>query len=727
MILPPVDPNLEQQITEKAPLRDDTHFAAGKIAVFQYVTVGIFLFLISGFWALQVQNPQFYGERAEANRIKSVPILAPRGRILDRDGRVIVDNHASFSLILRRDSLKEEHLRPIAQGLDLEYNDLAAQVRKVKLAPKYVPIVVKQELTEADLAFVDSHRDFFPELELIPSQRRLYPQNGMMAHLIGYTGQISEEELDAPEFAKYNQGDIVGKFGIERQYNDWLTGVNGQSQVVVDNRGQVRGRPLKEKEAVAGKDLQLTIDLDLQAVAELALEGKKGAVVALDPRTGEVLAMASRPTFDLNKFSTRMKAKEYKAIADNPDGPLINRAIQAQFAPGSTFKPFTAIAGLESGAIDDQFSVHCAGGVSFYGHYYHCLEKHGTLSLHRAIVESCDSYFYTVGNKAGIDNISFYGNLAGFGQLTGIDLPHEKAGIMPSSEWKLRTFRTKWYAGETIPVAIGQGYLTVTPIQLAHAIGGLALGGKWHKPHLLKGEKPDKPVEWALNPANVKDIIDGMYGVVNEGGTGGRARLPYVEVCGKTGSAQLASNEYVKAAGAAKSEELKDNAWFEGFAPRAAPEIVVVALFEHGYRGQFAAPIVRDVLAAYFDKKKRLAAYQQMESANAARLAAMSNLGLPQSQGLGAEKQGSGAEKQELGVRDLGLGTEKQAQGAGSQTPEDGAILETPAPADKPVPATKPPVAKPQPLTPNPQPPTANPQPPVSVPKPQPPPSSPPK
>ncbi|HLK68467.1 MAG TPA: penicillin-binding protein 2 [Bryobacteraceae bacterium] len=687
MILPPVDPDLEeQQVTERPPipLRDDTHFAAGKIAVFQYVTVGVFLFLIAGFWALQVQNPQFYGERAEQNRIKSIPILAPRGRILDRDGRVIVDNHASFSLILRRESLKEEHLRPIAQGLDLEFNDLAAQVKKLKTAPKYVPIVVKQELTPADLAFVDSHRDFFPELELIPSQRRIYPQNGMMAHLIGYTGQISEDELDSPEFAKYNQGDIVGKFGIERQYNDWLTGVNGQSQVIVDNRGQVRGKAMEQKTVVAGKDLQLTIDLDLQAVAELAMEGKKGAVVALDPRTGEVLAMVSRPTFDLNKFSTRMKAKEYRLIADNPDGPLINRAIQAQFAPGSTFKPFTAIAGLESGAIDNQFTVHCSGGVSFYGHYYHCLETHGSLSLHRGIVESCDSYFYTVGNKTGIDNIAFYGNMAGFGKPTGIDLPHEKSGIMPSTEWKLRTMRTKWYAGETIPVAIGQGYLTVTPIQLAHAIGGLALGGSWHRPHLLKNEKPDVPVEWALNPQNVKDIVDGMYGVVNEGGgTGGRARLPYVEVFGKTGSAQLASNEYVKAAGSSKSQELKDNAWFEGLAPRSAPEIVVVALFEHGYRGQFAAPIVRDVLAAYFDKKKRLAAYQQMESANAARLAAMSGLGLPTAT--------QGPEKQGLGVGGSGLAT--PAADDKSAAPADAGTMETPAPADPPA---RVPVAKPQ-------------------------------
>jgi penicillin-binding protein 2 len=645
VIPPPVDPQTDQQpqIPERPPLRDDAHFAAGKIAVFQYATVGIFLFLISGFWKLQVQNPEYYGERAEQNRIKSVPILAPRGQILDRDGRVIVDNHASFSLILARDTMKEEHLAAIAQGLDLDYNDLAARVRRFKMQPKYVPIVIKEELSPADLAFVDSHHDFFPELVLIQAQRRLYPQNGMLAHVIGYTGEISEAELDSPEFAKYDSGAVVGKFGIEKQYNDWLTGVDGERQVVVDYRGQVR-QTLKQKPYVAGKNLQLTIDLDLQAVAELSMDAslkemhvdhKNGAVVALDPRTGEVLAMVSRPTFDPNKFSVRIKPKDWKEIIDNPDHPLMNKAIQAQQAPGSTFKPFVALAGLESGSIDDKFSVHCSGGISLYGTYQRCWQKggHGTVSLHKGIVQSCDVYFYTIGAKMGIDNIAFYGDLVGFGHSTGIDLPHENSGLMPSPAWKLRTLRQKWYAGETPSVAIGQGAVTVTPLQLARAIGGMAVGGTWHTPHLLKTlDGKDKPVEWKLTPEYVKDVVSGMWGVVNEGGgTGGRARLPNIPVCGKTGSAQLASNEYMKGAGA-HAARLKDNAWFEGFAPCDAPEIVVVALFEHGEHGQFAAPIVRDVIKAYFDKKARLTMLQQEKQANLAKLEAMGRLGLPEAE-----------------------------------------------------------------------------------------------
>ena len=619
MILP-TDQILEHE-TPRKPLRLDPRRTAVKISIFQYNAAAIFLFLVSGFWRLQVQNPQFYDERAQANSIKSVPILAARGRILDRDGRIIVDNHSSFTLILAREYLKEDHLKEIAEGLNLDYNDLREKARRFDSHPKYEPIVLKEELSRSELAFVDSHHDFFPELVKIQEQRSVYPQNGIMAHVLGYTGEISESELDDPAFAKYEPGAVIGKFGIERQYNDTLMGVNGQRQAVVDNRGQVR-RVLAEKPAVPGEDLQLTIDLDLQVVAELAMEGRNGAVVALDPRTGEVLAMVSRPTFDPNKFAVHIKSKDWLEIAQNKDNPLLNRAIQAQQAPGSTFKPIVALAGLETKNIDDNFTIHCSGGASFYGHYYHCWQKsgHGTVQLHRGIVQSCDVFFYNVANKVGIDKLAFYANQAGYGHLTGIDLPHEKEGVVPSSEWKLRNYRQKWYAGETISVGIGQGALTVTPLQMARAIGGIAIGGVWHHPHLMRALGTEaNPDVWALKPENVRKVIDGMYGVVNEGGTGLRARLPDLEVCGKTGSAQVASNQFTKGK---SSKDLKDNAWFVGFAPRAAPEIVVVAFFEHGEHGQFAAPIVRDVLKAYFDKKVRLNAWKQGQQ----RLAELANI-----------------------------------------------------------------------------------------------------
>jgi penicillin-binding protein 2 len=591
-------------------LHDDTKFAAGKIALFQYLAVAIFVFLIASFWDLQVRNPEYYSEAALRNSVKSLPILAPRGKILDRDGRVIVDNHSSYSLILNRQLLKPEHLKPIAEGLNMEYDDLLARVRRFESRPKYDPIIIKQELSEPELAFVESHRDpsTFPEMELIHSQRRLYPSDGLAAHVIGYVGEISEAELNSAEFIKYNPGDVIGKAGIEREYNDRLIGVDGQRQVWVDSFGHERGI-LGLKEAIPGKDLQLTIDLDLQTVADLAMENRRGAVVALDPRTGDVLAMVSRPAYDPNLFAGRIKASDWKEIVDNPYNPLLNRAIQAQLAPGSTFKPIMALAGLESGVIDDNFRIHCGGGASFYGRYFRCWLKggHGTVDVHKGIAQSCDVFFYNVGNRMGIDTIAKYAEMMGLGRKTGIDLPNEATGLVPSSTWKLRNFRQKWYAGETISVSIGQGATTLTPLQLAYAIGGLSMGGIFHRPHLLKDQtEPARRVDFNLEDVN--KVTYGMYGVVNEGGTGVRAKLPGVDVCGKTGTAQLASNEVLK--GTKIGQSMKDNAWFVGFAPWHAPEIVVVALFEGGEHGQLAAPIVRDIMKAYFDKKARVQALQ---------------------------------------------------------------------------------------------------------------------
>ncbi len=604
----------KEELSTTPLLREDTKFAAGKIAAFQYVTVGVFLFLVAGFWNLQVQNAEGYTEQADRNRIKSLPLLAPRGKILDRDGRVIVDNHSTFSLILSRENLKTEHLKAIADGLNLNYEDLLARLRRFRGRPSYEPIIIKEELTPGELAFVDSHRDpeTFPEMELIRAQRRLYPKDGLAAHVIGYVGEVSEGELNSAEFIKYDPGDIVGKQGIEREYNGILMGVDGQRQVVVDNRGKERSL-IGMKEAVPGKSLKLTLDLDVQAVAELAMENRRGAVVALDPRTGEVLAMVSRPAYDPNRFAGRIRTADWKEILNNPDKPMLNRAMQAQLAPGSTFKPLMALAALETGIIDENFTVQCNGGASFYGRYFHCHKKggHGTVNLHKAIAQSCDVFFYTVGNKMGIDNIAKYAEMAGLGEKTGVDLPNEAEGVVPSSKWKIRNFRQKWYAGETISVSIGQGALTVTPLQLARAIGGIATGGVWQRPHLtMDPSQGDSGKRSAVNLDNIMQVINGMYAVVNEGGTGRIAQIPGLEVCGKTGTAQLASNDLLK--GTAAGRAMKDNGWFVGFAPRQSPEIVVVALFEGGSHGDLAAPIVADVIKAYFDKRLRTSPQQML-------------------------------------------------------------------------------------------------------------------
>ena len=610
MAIEPEHPKEEGSSTSHSGriFRDDARFALGRITAFQYAIVGVFLFLISSFWLLQVYDHEANSELAERNRIKTVPVLAPRGKILDRDGRVIVDNHSSFTAVLSQETLKLEHLAPIAKALGLDLEELQATVAKFAKGPRYVPIPLKTELTPADLAFVESHRDpnTFPELEILEAQKRLYPRDNVAAHVLGYIGQVSETELNTAEFAKYSQGDMVGKFGLERQYNDQLTGVDGQRRVVVDVTQRER-EVLESKEAIPGKNLQLTIDLDLQAVAELAMDGRRGAVVALDPHTGEVLAMVSRPAFDPNIFG-RLRQTDWNAVLSDPYNPMLNRAIQGRYAPGSTFKPIVAMAGLETGMLTESETVNCSGVANWYGRPFHCSDKngHGVISLHSAIVHSCDVYFYKAGDTIGIDNIAQYAQVAGLGEKTGIDLPGESEGLIPSTKWKLRTQRERWYPGETISVSIGQGAVEVTPLQLAMAIGGLSIGGTWFQPHLVKlagVPQPKRQGNW--NPMNVATVVSGMYGVVNEGGTGTAAAIPGVTVSGKTGSAQRISNDLAKS-NTALAKEMADNGWFVGFAPRDNPEIVVAVIVEAGiHGGQNAAPITRDVLKAYFDKKTR--------------------------------------------------------------------------------------------------------------------------
>jgi penicillin-binding protein 2 len=588
-------------------LRDDTRFALGRIAAFQYATVAVFLFLIGGFWILQVRDHEVNSELAERNRIKTVPLVAPRGKILDRDGRVIVDNRPSFRVLLSRESVNRDHFAAIAQGLHLDLAELQSRVRRYDSRPKYIAVPIKTELTRGEMAFVQSHSDAqtFPELEMIEDpSARLYPQSGLAAHVLGYVGEVSDAELDTPEFAKYAQGEIVGQSGLERQYNDILMGVDGQERRLVDNVGRVR-QVLENVEATPGHSLQTTLDIDLQAVAELSMEGRKGAVIALDPRNGEVLAMVSRPTFDPGMFASHIRQEVWKDVMNDPDTPLLNNAIQAQLAPGSTFKPIVALAGLETGLLEPNTTFYCPGSATFYGVTHKCDAVHGTINLHQAIVHSCDVYFYNVGNRLGIDTIAEYGQMAGFGTKTGIDLPGEAEGVMPSTKWKLRTQREKWYAGETISVAIGQGAVVVTPIQLAVAMGGLAMGGVWYKPHLVRDAPgTDQPRRANLRADNIATVVSGMNGVVTEEGTGAAARIAGIDVCGKTGSAQRISNTLAKS-NKALASTMKDTAWFVAFSPCDHPEIVVAALWESGEHGALAAPIVRDVIKAYFDKKAR--------------------------------------------------------------------------------------------------------------------------
>ena len=620
MAVYPSAPDREQDKESEAfqVLRDDAAFAAGRILFFQYLCVAIVLYLALGYWNLQVRRGDYFAELSERNRIRSYPLLAPRGKMLDREGRVIVDNNSTFSLMVGRETLDPVQIRAICAALNLDFDEVAERLRRFeKTRARSAPIILKEQLTQSELAFVEAHkgRDLIPALEIAQDHRRVYPRDGFSAHILGYTGEVSEFELDSVEFARYKQGDIIGKAGLERQFNDLLMGEDGERRVVVDHLGNER-ELIDKKEPQAGRSIQLTIDLDLQAVAELALRDRRGAVVALDPRTGEVLAMVSGPSYDPNKFAGRIRRKEWDEIRSNPDNPLFNRAVQAALAPGSTFKPIVALAGLETGVIDEDAKAYCRGGATYYGRPFKCHSVHGEVGFTRAIQASCDVFFYDLGNRLRIDRIAEYALMAGLGRRTGIDLPSEAEGIVPSTRWKIRTARKRWFAGETISVSIGQGALTVTPLQLAHAMGGMALGGEWHEPHLFRqmvGEpapEPKAPRRAKLDPANVARVLMGMSAVVNlPGGTATNAMLPDVELSGKTGTAQLVSNKLAQARReaikrGANLADVVDNAWFVGFAPREKPEIVVAALYEGGGHGPAAAPIVRDVVKAYFDKKK---------------------------------------------------------------------------------------------------------------------------
>jgi penicillin-binding protein 2 len=589
--------------------RNDNRLPQERLAAASYVIVGMITLLLFGFWKLQVIDADKYGQLAERNRVRSIPIIAPRGRMLDRDGRVLVDNYPSFSVILLRDDMPavEKSLPAIADGLGLSLDDLHEQLNNTDKLPKFQPIVIKPEATPADVAFIESHRADIPLLEMLMVHRRRYLPGGFMSHASGYVGEVSEQQIEASN-GKLRPGDFGGKSGLERQYNDLLVGTDGMRRVIVNSVGKEVGR-LTQQEPIPGKQIQLTIDYDLQQVAEAGLGDKKGAVVALDPRTGEILAFASHPAPDPNDFAVRVSKEEWQRLNEDPGKPLLNRVTQAQLAPGSVFKVIMATAMLESKVPPENFTAFCPGYGVFYGQMHKCWvygkSSHGAVNLHNAIVRSCDVFFYNVGMRMGIGTISKYAKMLGLGARTGIDLPSEEPGLVPSEEWVERVYHHKWYAGSTISVSIGQGSVMVTPLQVAYAIGGIASSGNFKQPHLLKDEPTVGGMHVELSENTVEQVTQGMYGVVNEaGGTGTSVRLQGIEFCGKSGTAQMMSYSAASRLGLGKG---KNDGWFVGFAPRRNPEIVVAAVVEdtaeHG--GTASGPVVRDIVKAYYEKKDK--------------------------------------------------------------------------------------------------------------------------
>ncbi len=588
----------------------------GKLHAAQYLVALILLILFVGLWRLQVLGASGYRLLAEANRIRKVPVLAPRGKLFDREGRILVDNYPSSSCFLLREQLKDPatDLPLISAGLHIPLDQIQATIKRFQAAPAYQPIPLKQDMTPDEQAFIEAHRNELPELETLDEQRRLYPRDGFAAHLIGYVGEVSEQMLDDPRYAFYEPGDVVGRSGVEQTYDSLLRGKDGSRDLIVNSHGKELGQ-LGQELAIPGQDLKLTIDLDLQMAAERAMEGKTGAMVAMDPHTGEILAMVSRPTFDPNEFSGRLTRTYWSSILNNADHPLLNKAIQAQPAPGSTFKIIMSLAGLEQDAAQT-LKVNCQGGASFYGHFYACDKRHGPVDIHNAIPLSCDTFYYTLANRLGIDTIAHYATELGIGQRTGIDLPDEVAGTMPSTAWKMKTQHQKWFAGETISVGIGQGAVTVTPLQLARALGGIASGGALRRPHIVfPSEVPAENAQEILasfpgsgntlvpiRTDNWQLITDAMAQTTISG-TAAASHLEGIDFAGKTGTAQVMGHDALARSGG--GHRTVPNSWFVGMAPRRNPDIVVAVLWENGNWGAASAKLAAQVIDVFVNKQRR--------------------------------------------------------------------------------------------------------------------------
>jgi penicillin-binding protein 2 len=598
-------------------LLEDRRKIATRLSVMQFGIVGIFSILAISFWVLQVVQHAKYREMAENNHQRTLALRAPRGLVFDRHDRVLVENRHSYSISIVREHTRDldRTVRLLAEVLAVEESRVREIVDRHRREPAYRPITIVQDATLAQVAAVTARRlDFeLPDVvvEQVPTRR--YP-DAMAAHLFGYVGEVNDAQVVVDTNLK--SGDIVGQSGIEKVYNAMLMGEDGAKRVVVNSMGR-EIRTLEEDEPTEGKRLQLTIDYDVQKAIEDGFDqlGFKGAAVVVAPATGEVLGFTSRPAYDPNAFASGIDRATWASLTTDEDRPLNDRAIQGRYSPGSTFKMAVALAGLQEGIITPDFHVHCVGSATFYGRPFKCWKKggHGTIDLRHAIEQSCDVYFYTVANLVGVDKINKWATALGLGVKSGIDLPNEVQGLVPSTQWKREKMHEKWYAGETISVGIGQGQVSVTPVSMAVYAATLANGGTRITPHLLKavdeggGWKPiptPPPQSKAdVDPEKLQAIRDGLFMVVNGAGTGHNAQLKGYDVSGKTGTAQVISNQG-KAAAGKTTKDLRDNGWFVFFAPRDNPEIAGVVFLEHGVHGSNAALVTHHILDTFFAKKE---------------------------------------------------------------------------------------------------------------------------
>jgi penicillin-binding protein 2 len=587
---------------------EDLRAVQTRVTVLQYGTVIMIGLLLVTFWHLQVVRAKYYRNLAENNRRRNVPIAAPRGILFDRNEQILVENRPSFNVVLSTehpDNL-DQTVAHLSRLLQVGEAPIRERLPRRGAPPR--DVVVKSDASIEDVASIEARRLELPQAAIQVVPLRSYPLGVAAAHVLGYVGEVNEQQLQRAIYQGSEAGDIVGQFGVEQQYNRWLRGKDGLREVIVNSRG-VEVDEAEMRPPVVGPSVTLTIDAKLQTTLEQSFAGRSGAAVALDPRTGEILAMTSLPAFDPNRFSTGVDTALWRKLISDPETPLLNRVVQGTYAPGSVFKIVMSIAALEEKVITPETRFHCNGLFSKYGKVFHChnLGPHGWVNLEQAIAASCNVYFYNVGVLLEIDRIARYAKRLGLGAPTGIDLPHEESGVMPSPEWKQKKLKQPWYAGETVSVAIGQGYVTTTALQLAR-LAAAAATGKLVTPHLVKrvvsetwSTTPPLPQELGFRKETLDAVRRGMRAVAAPGGTGWRAGLPGIVVCGKTGTAQIVTSTRLAKD---KSDENIPHGWFVAFAPMEDPQIALAIMVEHGASGGgAAAPIARDVFAQFFGVK----------------------------------------------------------------------------------------------------------------------------
>lgn len=601
-----------------------------RIFIAAVIVVAAFFILAVRFWYLQVKEAAYYRELSQNNSVRLLKAVAPRGIVYDSQGLKVAENRAGFDLYVIPEDVKDwpKVKETLKKLIDLDPAEIDEKLRKAKGRPKFQAIALKEDLSWEETVKIESYKFELHGLMLDVSPKRSYLYGEATAHLVGYLGEISEKELDdLDEGEKYGPGDLIGKYGLEKSYEKDLKGTDGGKEIEVDAMGR-KIQVINWSPPYPGNNIKLTIDMRAQLAAWQALKDRAGAAVAMDPRTGRILAMVSTPSFDSNALSTKISAKDWKAIIENPLNVLMNRVLQAQYPPASTFKPIHAAAALQDKVITPATLIYSGPSFRYAGHDYRDwqVKGHGTINVHRAIVESSDTFFYQVGLKIGVDRLAEYVKTFGFGKKTGIGLLNEKAGIVPNSVWKKKTYGVKWYEGETISVSVGQGYMLTTPLQLVNAYAAIANGGTLYEPFVvdeitsptgkvLKKYEPKEIGKAAISEQVLAYIRDALKGVVNEEkGTASSLKSANLKIAGKTGTAQVAKLIKRTKNISSIAYKYRDHAWFAGFAPYDDPKIVLVVLVEHGGFGASAAvPVAREIFKAYLGDPN---APKAMESKN---------------------------------------------------------------------------------------------------------------